>query len=179
MDKRTSRFQRKRSGARKDNIELTTRDAEILLALHKYRFLTTDHLMQLTSTQSRWGMNKRLRLLYDHKYIDRPQAQRAIFSHADKRPTVYALGNKGASLLSTRFDMAMPPKVYWTEKNRRVREQHIEHTLGISDFMIGMELLCENDESLRLIDRKEILSASPHSNEAKQIPLPLENADTR
>jgi len=161
MGKHISRFRRKRSEARKANIELTTRDASILLALHKYRFLTTDHLMALTKTQSRWGMNKRLRLLYDHKYIDRPQAQRAIFSHADKRPTVYALGNAGASLLSARFNISMPPKVYWTEKNRRVREQHIEHTLGISDFMIEIEMLCRGNDNLRLIDREEILAGSP------------------
>lgn len=150
---------------------LTERDAAILLALHKYRFLTTDHLMLLTDTKSRWGMNKRLRLLYDHKYIDRPKAQRAIFSHADKRPTVYALGNEGASLLSARFNIGMPPKVYWTEKNRRVREQHIEHTLGISDFMVEIEILCRGDESLRLIDRDEILAASPKQTQRSKYPF--------
>jgi len=137
MDKpktKASRLNRKAA----QPIKLTDRDAEILMALHKYRFLTTHHLQTLTQTESRWGMNKRLRLLYDHKYIDRPKAQAAIFSHADKRPIVYALGNKGASLLSNRYNIPMPPSVYWTEKNRRVREKHIEHTLGISDFMVGI-----------------------------------------
>jgi len=95
---KTSRLKRKTA----QPIKLTDRDAEILKALHKYRFLTTDHLQTLTQTQSRWGMNKRLRLLYDHKYIDRPKGQSAIFSHAEKRPVVYALGNNGAKLLSAR-----------------------------------------------------------------------------
>jgi len=76
-------------------------------------------------------MNARLRILYDHKYIDRPQAQYAIFAYADKRPLVYALGNKEASLLSTRYGLKMPSIVYWKEKNRRVREKHIEHTLNL------------------------------------------------
>jgi len=145
----------------KAQIKFTERDAEILLALCKYRFLTSDHVMMLTDTTSRWGMNKRLRQLYDHKYIDRPKAQHALFSYASKRPTVYALGHKGASLLSTRFDIAMPPSVYWTEKNRRVREHYIEHTLGIADFMVEIELLCREDPALRLIDRDEMLLAAP------------------
>lgn len=142
-------------------MRLTDRDRDIILALHKYRFLTTDHLQTLTDTKSRWGMNARLRLLYDNKYIDRPKAQFAIFSHADKRPVVYALGHKGASLLSTRYSIAMPPKVYWTEKNRRVREKHIEHTLGIADFMIGIEMLCRESDHLELIDQKVILENAP------------------
>lgn len=152
-------------------IKLTNRDAEILKALHKYRFLTTDHLQALTQTESRWGMNKRLRLLYDHKYIDRPKAQAAIFSHADKRPTIYALGNKGAELLSNHFGIAMPPNVYWTEKNRRVRERHIEHTLGISDFMIEIEMMCKAETNLHLIDQSAIIAASPPQTRRTKYPF--------
>lgn len=140
-------------------------------ALHKYRFLTTDHLQSITGTESRWGMNKRLRLLYDHKYIDRPKAQAAIFSHAEKRPTVYALGNAGAALLSARFGIAMPPSVYWTEKNRRVRERHIEHTLGISDFMIEIEAICKALPDHQLIGQGEILAQSPAETRRSKHPF--------
>jgi len=170
MDKpklKTSRLKRKAA----QPINLTDRDAGILKALHKYRFLTTDHLQTLTQTESRWGMNKRLRLLYDHKYIDRPKAQSAIFSHADKRPIVYALGNKGASLLSNRYNISMPPSVYWTEKNRKVREKHIEHTLGISDFMVGIEDMCKAAPNLHLIDQDEILSRSPTQTRRAKYPF--------
>lgn len=170
MDKskpKTSRLKRKRPCP----ITLTDRDAIILKALHKYRFLTTDHLQTLTQTESRWGMNARLRLLYDHKYVDRPKAQAAIFSHADKRPTVYALGNKGAALMSERFGIIMPPSVYWTQKNRRVRERHIEHTLGISDFMIEIEAMCNAAPNLHLIDQAEILARSPAQTRRANYPF--------
>jgi hypothetical protein len=170
MDKsrpKTSRLKRKTA----DPIQLTDRDADILRALHTYRFLTTDHLQTLTGTESRWGMNKRLRLLYDHKYIDRPKAQAAIFSHADKRPTVYALGNAGAKLLSERYGAAMPPSVYWTEKNRRVRERHIEHTLGISDFMVEIETLCKTAPELHLISQEDILAQSPAETRRAKYPF--------
>jgi hypothetical protein len=167
--------QRKRRGkfAREviRKIALTERDTGILLALHKYRFLTSDHLMLLTNTASRWGMNKRLRLLYDHKYLDRPKAQHALFSHASKRPTIYALGHKGASLLRARFGIAMPGSVYWTEKNRRVREHYLQHTLGIADFMVEMELHCRSNPTLRLIDRDEILACSPEHIRKSRYPF--------
>ena len=171
MDKNKSKTSRLKRKPTQQSIRLTERDAEVLKALHKYRFLTTDHLQTLTETKSRWGMNKRLRLLYDHKYVDRPKAQKAIFSHAEKRPTVYALGNKGASLLSTRYGLKMPSTVYWTEKNRRVREKHIEHTLGIFDFMIEMEVLCKADPNLRLIDKDEVLAQSPAQTRRAKYPF--------
>lgn len=170
MDKantKQSRLKRKKA----DPIDLTHRDEAILRALYKYRFLTTEHLQVLTETDSKWGMNKRLRLLYDHKYVDRPKAQKAIFSHAMKRPTVHALGNEGARLLSSRFGIPMPPTVYWTEKNRRVREKHIEHTLGISDFMVGMEKACREAGNVRVIDKEEILAQSPAQTKQTKDPF--------
>ena len=167
MKTKQSRLRRKKA----DPIDLTQRDEAILRALYKYRFLTTEHLQTLTETESKWGMNKRLRLLYDHKYVDRPKAQRAIFSHAASRPTVHALGNEGARLLSSRFGIAMPPTVYWTEKNRRVREKHIEHTLGISDFMVGMEKVCRDAGNVRVIDKEEILAQSPTQTKQTKDPF--------
>lgn len=62
----------------------------------------------------------------------------------------------------------MPAKVYWTEKNRRVREKHIEHTLGISDFMVGIEVMCEEQPSLEFIEPDTILANSPaHTRKAR------------
>jgi len=152
-------------------MRLTARDIEIIRALHRHRFLTTDHLQKLTKTESRWAINARLRLLYDNKYIDRPQAQKSLYSHSDKRPVIYALGNKGASLLSTRFGLSMPSKVYWTEKNRRVREAHIEHTLGIADFVIGIEIMCQETEHLEFIDPQTIIANSPKQTQRAKYPF--------
>jgi len=165
--KHASKFKRKSVRP----IRLTERDQEIIMALHKYRFLTTDHLQTLTNTKSRWGMNARLRLLYDHKYIDRPKAQFAIFSHAAKRPIIYAIGHKGASLLLTRYGLKMPAKTYWTEKNRRVREKHIEHTLGVSDFMVGVETMCREQSNLIFIDPDTILARSPVQTRRAKYPF--------
>lgn len=166
MAPKRSRFRR----AKADTLELTDRDVEILLALETHRFLTTDHLLQLTSTASRPAMNRRLRLLFDAKYIDRPRAQMHAMAYADKRPMVYALGNVGAELLSNRFQMTLPD-IYWTEKNRRVKEKFVEHTLGIADFMVAMEIACRNAGNLKLIHKEEILAAAPQTTRRKRDPF--------
>ena len=100
-----------------------------------------------------------------------PRAQAAIFAYADKRPTVYALGNAGANLLSNRFNIPMPPSVYWTDKNRRVREKHIEHTLGISDFMVSVEMECMGSDHLEMIDPQIIINRSPVQTQNSKYPF--------
>jgi len=166
-DTRKSKF---KSGKSRP-IELTLRDKRILFALHKYRFLTTEHIQALTETESRWGMNKRLRLLYDHKFVDKPKAQKALFSHEKKRPVIFGLGNSGAIALSRIYGIPMPSSVYWSEKNRRVREKFILHTLGISDFMVSIEMACKQAGNIRLMDRDEILARSPEQTKRAEYPF--------
>lgn len=161
-----SRFKR----AKQANIQLTDRDVYILQALHKYRFLTSVHLMQLTGTASQQAMNRRLRELFDAKYIDRPKAQIYSLAYAEKRPMVYALGNEGADLLSNRFQLSLPD-IYWSEKNRRVKEKFVEHTLGIADFMVSMELACKEAGNIRLISKDEILNDAPEKTRRSKHPF--------
>lgn len=164
---KTSKLKRKPARA----IQLTKRDKDIILALHRYRFLTTEHLQKLTGTESRWGINARLRLLYDHKYVDRPQAQKALYSHADKRPVIYALGNKGLEFVKGRYSLFKTSKQYHTEKNRRVREHYIEHILGISDFMVSIETMCRNSDQYELIEPQMILNRSPVQTQRSRYPF--------
>lgn len=163
---RKSKFKRNSTG----HIELTERDVQILQALHKYRFLTSEHLMKLTETTSQQGMNRRLRVLFDAKYIDRPKAQMHSLAYADKRPMVYALGNEGADLLSNRFQLTLPD-IYWSEKNRRVKEKFIEHTLGIAEFMVSMEVACKEAGNIRLITKEEILTSAPDKTRRSKHPF--------
>ena len=65
----------------------------------------------------------------------------------------------------------MPSKVYWTEKNRRVREKHIEHTLGISNFMVGIEMMCQERAHLEFIDPDAILANAPPQTRRARYPF--------
>ncbi|MEO1703701.1 MAG: replication-relaxation family protein [Pseudomonadota bacterium] len=151
-------------------IELTERDTAILLALEKYRFLTTEHLMVLAETDSKQSLNRRLRRLFDAKYVDRPRAQMHAMAYGEKRPMVYALGNAGADLLSNRFQMRLPD-IYWTEKNRRIKEKFIEHTLGIADFMVAMEQACKEAGNIQIITRDDILTNAPERTRRAKHPF--------
>lgn len=166
MATKKSRFRRSTSSA----IQLTERDITILLALEQHRFLTTDHLLGLTEGSSRQGITRRLRELYDAKYVDRPRAQMMALSYADKRPMVYALGNEGAALLGNRFQMRLPD-VYWTEKNRRVKEKFVEHTLGTSQFMVELELACSAAGNIRIITKDEMLTTAPEATRRRRYPF--------
>jgi len=126
--------------------------------------------MALTQTVSRQGITRRLRELYDAGYVDRPKAQMLAMAYADKRPMVYALGNAGADLLADRFQLRLPD-VYWTEKNRRVKERFVEHTLGIADFMVAMELACRAAGNIEIIPRETILAASPTNTRRREYPF--------
>ncbi len=166
MANKRSRFRR----AKANTIQLTERDVDILLALEKHRFLTTDHLMVLTGTTSKQGITRRLRELFDAKYVDRPRAQMHAMAYSEKRPMVYALGNVGADLLSNRFQLRLPD-IYWTEKNRRVKEKFVEHTLGIAGFMVGIEIECREAGNKRIILRDEILAHAPEHTRRKRDPF--------
>ncbi len=166
MPAKRSRFKRRATG----HIELTARDITIIRALEQYRFLTTDHLLALTDGTSRQGLTRRLRELYDACYVDRPKAQMLTMAYADKRPMVYALGNEGAALLSNRFQMRLPD-VYWTEKNRRVSEKFVEHTLGIADFMVALEIACREQGNAKIITQEEILAQSPERTRRRRYPF--------
>ena len=166
MATKRSRFRRSAS----DTLALTDRDIDILKALEQHRFLTTDHLLALTGGNSRQGLSRRLRALYDAKYVDRPKAQMLAMSYAEKRPMVYALGNEGADLLSSRFQMRLPD-IYWTEKNRRVKEKFVEHTLGIADFLVSLEIACRELGNIRVLSKDDILAAAPDRTRRKHHPF--------
>jgi len=56
---------------------------------------------------------------------------------------VYALGDKGADLLAEKFGIDRG-KIKWNEKNKEVKDRHIQHTLMISNFRICLESALKN-----------------------------------
>ena len=59
-----------------------------------------------------------------------------------------------------------------TEKKIAVfGRKHIEHTLGISNFMVGIELACKEVCNIHLIDKDEILARSPESTRWTKYPF--------
>jgi len=80
-----------------DPLKLQPRDIALLRNVAEFRFLNTPQIFALHPGGKR-NLSRRLTALYQHGYLDRPQSQtsvRLLSSHM-----VYALGRKGAELLS-------------------------------------------------------------------------------
>lgn len=138
---------------------LTPRDVAIIRHVWRHRFLRSTHLAALLGASPQ-PLLRRLQLLYHGGFLDRPRTQIDYFAIAGSKPIVYGLGNKGADLLLERFGVSRE-KVDWTAKNRSVSPVFLEHTLLISDVMVGFELGCRTHGNVRLIDASEIAQSEP------------------
>ena len=161
MQKRKPRF--KRTPSKK--IEPTARDIEIVSHIFNYRFLRSTHIISLLEDQSSQRLLRRLGLLYHNGYLDRPPDQLGRFQAKGSKAIVYALGNKGADLISQEFNIPRN-KVDWTSKNRTLSPLFLDHKLLIADVLVSFELACKKRPNVRLIKPKEILKGV--SDEARK-----------
>ena len=126
------------------------RDLEISRLLFRYRFLKANHLhLLLTGSLSRPGfsyLQDRLRVLFQHTYIDRPICRRPTQALTDE--IVYALGKCGATRLAETDGFEIG-KLKWETMNARAGLTYLEHQLMINEFLIPFELALK-DQGLLL-----------------------------
>ena len=139
-------------------------DVELLKAIYRYRFLNTNHLLEISPDKHVQTLNIRLRKLYDAKFLDRPVSQVLDWRQGQgKKAMVYGLGNEGASFLKSEFGWYVPKAGYQTEKNRRIKPLFIQHTLEIANVMIAIESQCKRTNNLRFIPLDVIIATAPES----------------
>lgn len=158
--RRAPRFKRRPRGE-VERVEVTERDAAIVRLVAEYRFLRSSHITSLLLLYG-WSEQqtlRRLRALYDIGFLDRPEEQWAYRSASGARPTVYALGDKGARFLTEQNGIAVG-RTRWRDKNREVGSRHVEHTLLIADVMLAFERMCKRRGNVRLILPREILTSA-------------------
>src|SRR5437899_2489716 len=93
-------------------IQLTARDQQIMQLVREHRFLRSSHIFLLIG-ESKQQISRRLQLLYQHGYLERPRSQLDYYAKGGSRPIIYGLGNKEAAEVGT-------PKTPYGEKNRSV-----------------------------------------------------------
>jgi hypothetical protein len=134
---RTPRFNR---SANAKNIRITQRDLNIIHHVFRYRLLNSKQIATLTEG-SHQNLLRRLKLLYNNRYLDRPISQLDYYCADGSHPIVYALGNRGADLLRAKFGISRQ-EVDWTAKNRSVKRLFIQHTLSVSEILVRLESAC-------------------------------------
>lgn len=119
-------------------ILLTERDLDVLFALLRYRFLSSDQIAALIRDGSAVQLKRRLQSLFHAGYVDRPAAQKKYYSKEGQLPFVYALARAGAKALME-HERHAKLRLDWAHKNKSVTDPTIKHTLAIADAMIGFE----------------------------------------
>ena len=147
--RRRKRFQRDS----KVRLKLTGRDQEIINWVYQHRLLSSEHISSLVQG-SKQGILRRLKLLFHAGYLDRPKRQIAAFGN--NYPLVYGLGNKGANLLASEFDLPVET-VNWYRKNRDAKEIFLEHTLMVSRILTTFRLACQDKNNVEFIEPEQLI----------------------
>ncbi len=145
---RAPRFKRRPGSA--GRLIIQNRDVDIIRLVYEYGLINSEQICALVHG-SKQGISRRLMKLYHHGFLDRPVSQ-VIFSNPVLGPKkmVYALGDRGADILSERLGMDCG-KRRLSKKNRQLRERHIQHTLLISQFRACLTLALDKTPGARLV----------------------------
>ena len=135
-------------------MDFTARDAEILRAMNRHRFLRSHQIADLVGG-SRQQVLRRLQKLYHHGYVERPTCQLDYYQRPGSRSIAYGLANRGAAHLR-RVDNTPFSRLDWTSQNRAVKRLFLEHALMVSDIMVALEIACRKRGDLRLLIEHEI-----------------------
>jgi Replication-relaxation len=131
-----------------------------------HRFLQSSHIVALIGG-SRQQILRRLQLLYQHGYLDRPRAQLDYFHTGGSSPLVYGLARRGAGRL--RRDLDMPfEKMDWAERRKNVGRLFLEHALMVSDIMVAIECACRSTDGRVRFLPKEALKLPPKTSASNQ-----------
>lgn len=132
--------ERKRAGTR-----LTERDAEIVMAVYRYRALTSPLVQKLFfetngSTEESTGTGKlnsrcqlRLQRLYEQGYLSRDEQPQKLSD--GRRPYVYRLNNRGAELCAGLLD---DEELDWRPGEQPVSPYFLQHLLASNSVRVAI-----------------------------------------
>lgn len=152
--------------------QLTARDVAIVHAVARYRFLSSVQIARCVGG-SHQQILRRLRLLFDHAYLDRPAAQLLQLAHVlenGNQPLIYGLGRAGARLIAEQGD-SQADKLDWTTKNARATALFLAHTIETAEAMIAFDAACAVHPDVSLIDHHELIPFMPEATRKARDPF--------
>ena len=109
-------------------------DRRIVQLVYDYRLLSQRQLERLLR-RSKPTVQRLLRRLYDHRYLERVFLPLATFGSS---PALYVLDKQGIDLLRR-----MGVEDFTGVPDKTVKPMYIEHTLAINEFRIAVAQACE------------------------------------
>jgi hypothetical protein len=150
-------------------IKLTERDLKIFRLLSVHRVLNSRHIAQFLGVPENTFYRKRLKDLFDNRYLDRVRNYQNAFSEQGSDKIIYALSDTGAQeLVSTGEKVATRGR---TKNNERLKVHRLNHDLKTMDFLGSVLALGSDQTTLFLAD--EILATASESQRLKKQPLSM------
>ncbi len=133
-------------------MRLTARDVSIILSVYENRFLKRDQIQRLHfADASRIACTLRIKKLYEHKFLDR--FEKPVIRGNGSQQMIYALNRRGADVVAATLEIDRH-KVKWNRANNYVEFLFLEHTLGISEFRVCLDVaLADRSEELIFYQR--------------------------
>ena len=153
-------------------LQITERDTDILRLVAEYRFLNSEHIRRLV-TGSAKNLSNRLKGLFEHGFLDRPQCQYEFYRPGGgSQHIVYAPTDKGIRLLANN-PRTIRKSGHWANKNKSVGQLHLKHSLAIADFAVSMKLAVRGCNDIDLIDGSALLTNLPTETQSLAKPYRL------
>lgn len=134
--------------------QLMPRDLLFLATVARLGVAQSVHVERVHPDVSAQNLRRRLRVLYDQGYLDRPKRQiAALLDPEGDNHFAYTLTAKGARMLAA-------------DGEGRFRDRQViqlEHALRVSDFMVGMIEACRISEHLEPVLLDELLKGAPEA----------------
>jgi hypothetical protein len=146
------------------SMRVTARDLSLLGNIGRFRLASTSQLAALDGGSAQ-NVSRALLALWENGYVERPEAQVASrILYEGSRPTIYGLTRKGAALLRKHGLDVRRRLLDGIDKERSAGWRFVEHTVAITEFMVGLELAARGRDELRILERGEILEDAPKTN---------------
>lgn len=152
-------------------IRVTARDISILQNIARFR-LASGAQLALLDGGSAQNVSRALLALWENGYVERPEAQAASrFLLEGSRPTIYCLTRKGARLLRDEGLDVRRRLLDGIDKERGAGWRFVEHTVAIAGFFVALEVAAKGRNSVRILERAEILEEAPKTKRERQVRL--------
>ena len=120
-------------------------DAEIVLLVHEYKYLTR-RLLELLTGRRGTSLKNRLRFLYDHEYLWKIQFSRSYLEMGSS-PDIYVLDEKGRQKYHEITNRVADPSPIRNQN----RDTQLEHTLLINTVRAMVTEACNKTEGIELV----------------------------
>jgi len=133
--------------------KITPKQKEILLLLYKFRFLTTNQILQLLHHKDPHRIKEWLKDLKEKKCVNRHYERKSFGENT--KPAIYFLAPKARLVLKKDMDLDFSELEYIYKESSRTKK-FIDHNLFLVDIYLFFLSHKENDEKIKFFTKVDL-----------------------